>query len=138
VVIDTVGSLDEKFFVWFADWDLCKRAVDAGWSTCYLHPAAAIHYERLSFVNGRDLEDKVRYKVDGWYSAPRQIRDRFVFLRKHASPSRIFGVKMIAVLENTLRLCVMLGNISSREAVPKEGSFQIRACLQTIQTILKA
>jgi GT2 family glycosyltransferase len=137
-VIDTVGSFDENFFVWFADWDLCKRASDTGFGVYYLKDAKAIHHERRSFANGRDLEEEIRYKVDGWYSAPRQIRDRFVFLKKHATPSSIFGVKMIAVLENTLRLSVMLGNISSREAVPKEGSVQLRACLQTIQTILQA
>jgi GT2 family glycosyltransferase len=137
-VLDKVGYFDEDFFVWYADWDLCKRAADAGWSVHYLHPAIAIHHERQSFAKEEIVSEEVRYKVDGWYSAPKQIKDRHTFLKKHSSSASIYGVKAICVVTDSLRLCLILGNLVLRKVTFREASFQLRACLQTIQTILKA
>jgi len=137
-VFEEVGYLDENFFVWAADWDLCKRAADAGWWTYYLHPATAIHHERQSFVEQDTIRDEIRYKVDGWYSAAMQIKDRHAFMKKHLSPVSAYGVKAIYLMENVLRLWLILCNLVFQRATSKEVSFQLMACLQTIQTILKA
>ncbi len=137
-IFDRIGYLDEDFFVWYADWDLCKRAADAGWSAHYLPPATAIHHERHSFANEDIISEEIRYKVDGWYSAPKQMRDRHMFLKKHCSQGSIYCVKAIYVVTNSLRLCLILGNLLFRNATFEEASFQLRACLQTIQAILKA
>jgi GT2 family glycosyltransferase len=137
-VFDRVGYFDDHFFVWYADWDLCKRAADAGWSVYYLHQATAIHYERHSSTKEDITTEEIRYKVDGWYSAAGQMRDRHVFLRKYCGSESIYGVKTIYILENTLRLWLILGNLLSRKTILREASFQLRACLQTIHAILKA
>jgi GT2 family glycosyltransferase len=137
-VFETIGYFDENFYVWYADWDLCKRATDAGWTVYYLHAATAIHYERQSFVKDDIMRDEIRYKVDGWYSAPRQIKDRHIFIKKHGSVGSINGVKALYILENVLRLWVILCRVPFRRATSKEASFQVRACLQTIQAIQKA
>lgn len=136
-VFEGVGYFDDNFFVWYADWDLCKRATDRGWSVYYLNTAMAIHHERHSFFN-EDIRDEVRYKVDGWHSAARQVHDRHVFLKKYNSPVSIYGIKSIYIVENTLRLWQILCNFIFRKVVFKESSFQVKACLQTIQAILKS
>jgi GT2 family glycosyltransferase len=136
-VFEGISYFDEDFFVWYADWDLCKRAADAGWSVYYLHPAKAIHHERHSFARDDNISDEVRYKVDGWYSAPSQIKDRHVFLRKHGSLASIYGIKTVYIVENALRLWLILGNFVFRKTTVEEASFQLRACVQTIQTIMK-
>ena len=137
-VFEKIGYFDEHFYVWYADWDLCKRAADAGWWTYYLYPATAIHHERQSFVEQDTIRDEIRYKVDGWYSAAMQIKDRHVFLRKHSSPASIYGIKTVYIVENLLRPWLIFGNFLLRRTIFKEASFQLKACLQTIQTILKA
>jgi GT2 family glycosyltransferase len=137
-VFEKIGYFDEDFFVWYADWDLCKRATDAGWSVHYLHSATAIHHERQSFAKEDIVEDEVRYKVDGWYSAPRQIWDRYVFLRKHSGSAPTYGVKITNIAENALRLWLIFWGLLFGKATCKETSFRVRACLQTIQAILKA
>ena len=137
-VFEEVGYFDEAYCVWYADWDLCKRAADGGWSVYYLHPATAIHHERQSFAKEGIATDEVRYKVDGWHSAPGMARDRFTFLKKHSSQVSIYGVKAINIVENMLRLWLILGNLLFRKATFKKVSFQLSACLQTIHTILKA
>ncbi len=137
-VFERIGYFDEDFFVWFADWDFCKRAADTGSSVYYLYEAKAIHHERQSFAKEEIISDEIRYKVDGWYSAPRQIKDRHIFLKKHSSRVSIYGIKTIYIVENSLRLWLILGNLLLRKTTFKEASFQLKACLQTIQTILKA
>ncbi len=137
-VFDRVSCFDEDFFVWYADWDLCKRAADAGWGVYYLYPAIAIHHERQSFAEEDTIRDEVLYKVDGWYSAAQQIQDRHIFLKKHGRAASIYGVKTINIAENALRLWMIVGNLLFQKATFKEASFQLRACLQTIQAILKA
>ena len=137
-VIERIGYFDEDFFVWYADWDLCRRAACAGWSVHYLHQATAIHHERQSFAKKEIIPEVVRYKVDGWHSASRQFQDRFTFLNKHSSRGSIYGVKAINIVENALRLCLILVNLLFLKTMIKETSFQVRACVQTIHTILKA
>ena len=137
-VFEGIGYFDDQFFVWYADWDICKRAVDQGWQVYYIRQAVAIHHERQSFSNGNIISEKIRYKVDGWYSSARQTRDRHVFLRKYCSRGSIYCIKSVHVLENVLRMWVILANLMTRKTMPNEVSFQVRMCLQTIQSILRA
>ena len=137
-VFEKVGYFDEQFFVWYADWDLCQRASNIGWSVHYLYPAKAIHHERHSFQKENITSAELLYKVDGWHSAALQMEDRKTFLKKHTSLPSIWGAKSVYVLENALRFLLVLGNLGIRGVTFNEASFQMRACLNTIRTILKA
>ncbi|MDY6950922.1 MAG: glycosyltransferase family 2 protein [Thermodesulfobacteriota bacterium] len=137
-VLERIGFLDEDFYVWYGDWDLCKRAADVGWGVYYVHRATALHHERQSFARQEINQQEVLYKIDGWHSAPLQIRDRCVFLKKHASQFSLLGVKVVGVVENAFRLCFILVASLSRRGTFKEASFQIGMCVQTIQAILTA
>lgn len=136
-VFERIGYFDPQFFVWCADWDLCKRAKEDGWSIYYLHQANAVHHESHSFAKEKNLAREVLYKIDGWHSAPGQIQDRHVFLRKHSSRVSILGVKMIYLLENLLKFWSILISSFSPKVTLQETSFQARACLLTIEAILK-
>jgi GT2 family glycosyltransferase len=43
-VFDKVGLLDERFFAYQEDSDLCMRARQAGWRVCYLPTARVTHF----------------------------------------------------------------------------------------------
>jgi GT2 family glycosyltransferase len=43
-VIDQVGLLDEKFYMYWEDTDFCKRARDAGWQIWFLPQGEIIHF----------------------------------------------------------------------------------------------
>lgn len=101
-VFEDIGYFDEDFFVWYADWDFCKRASDMGWQIYYVLPAKAVHYEFQSFDDSTLPSEYVRYKVDGWQSASVMIPDRYTFVRKHCSES-LPGIKAIDLFQNTLR-----------------------------------
>lgn len=41
--LQTIGGLDERFFMYFEDADLCRRARDAGWAVYYLPQIEVLH-----------------------------------------------------------------------------------------------
>ena len=42
-VVQEIGLLDERFFMYFEDADLCRRAREAGWSVYYLPRVEVTH-----------------------------------------------------------------------------------------------
>ena len=48
-VIDTIGLLDDGFFIWYEEVDFCKRAVDKGFRVRYFHDVVAKHKKGASF-----------------------------------------------------------------------------------------
>jgi len=48
-VLEQIGLFDEKFFIWFEEVDLCKRAKSAGLEVWYTPIAEIIHYGGQSF-----------------------------------------------------------------------------------------
>lgn len=48
-VIDKIGLLDEKFFIWFEEVDYCLRAQKAGWQVVYAPVTSVIHHFGQSF-----------------------------------------------------------------------------------------
>ncbi len=45
-VLDQVGHFDERFFMYYEDVDLCRRAKSAGWNVCYAPVARFAHYHQ--------------------------------------------------------------------------------------------
>ena len=48
-VLEEIGLLDEKFFMWYEEVDFAKRAYDHGWLTYYFSQISAIHKGGSSF-----------------------------------------------------------------------------------------
>jgi hypothetical protein len=47
--LERVGAMDERFFLYFEDVDLCRRLHDAGWGVYYVPQARIVHgYRRGS------------------------------------------------------------------------------------------
>ncbi len=49
--LDDIGPLDERFFMYFEDADLCRRARDAGWLVYYLPHVEVLHHTGASSGN---------------------------------------------------------------------------------------
>lgn len=50
-VLDEIGGLDERFFMYFEDTDLCRRSRDAGYPVYYLPQVEVIHLTGASSNN---------------------------------------------------------------------------------------
>ena len=42
-VFESIGLLDPEYFLYFEDMDLCRRALNAGWSCWYVPQSRVIH-----------------------------------------------------------------------------------------------
>lgn len=72
-VIDEIGGMDERFFVYFEETDWCYRMMKAGWDRYYVPEASVVHYCGGSFRNA-NLERRIH-----------NMESRFKFFRKNYS-----------------------------------------------------
>ncbi|MFH1866799.1 MAG: glycosyltransferase family 2 protein [Patescibacteria group bacterium] len=67
-LIEQIGYLDEKFWLWYEEVDYCKRAKDAWWQVWYLPQARAKHVGGTSFVQLTHLKRQRQFnKSMLWY-----------------------------------------------------------------------
>ncbi|MCA1738257.1 MAG: glycosyltransferase, partial [Actinobacteria bacterium] len=45
---EEIGPIDERFFMYFEDADLCRRTREAGWLVCYLPQVEVLHHTGAS------------------------------------------------------------------------------------------
>ena len=58
-VLDKVGLLDEKFFIWFEEVDYCKRVNDLGSIIKYFSEASIIHHGGSSFNKQLAIKNQI-------------------------------------------------------------------------------
>ncbi len=66
-LIDQIGIFDEKFFIWFEEVDMCKRAINAGWQVWYVSDASIIHHGGQSFKQQLALKNQKIFFNSAWY-----------------------------------------------------------------------
>lgn len=91
-VLEELGGFDERFFMYFEDADLCRRARQAGWKVFYLPRVQVVHH------TGASSGDRTRAIL-------RLHKSAFLYHRKHG-PHGPFGIYDLLVL---LGLCARAG-----------------------------
>jgi hypothetical protein len=94
-VFDTVGLLDENFFLYAEDVDLCYRARQAGWDIVYVPSGVVLHH-----IGGSSQ-----------FAPARAIRERhrsmWTYYRKHLSGNPL--IDLITYVGIKLRCVYQLG-----------------------------
>jgi GT2 family glycosyltransferase len=85
---DAVGGMDEGFFLYWEDADLCKRLRDAGWTTAY-HPGSTITH-----LCGRSSCNSARSTVAFHRSAYRYFRKHSGAVGLLAAPIAFAGLSL--------------------------------------------
>lgn len=49
-VIEKIGALDERYFIWFEEVDFCRRVKEAGWKVIYTPAVECVDYVGKSFA----------------------------------------------------------------------------------------
>lgn len=81
-----IGNLDEDFFVYGDEVDLCKRLADAGWHSLYVPAARAYHREGLS--HGASARRRIR----------EFHRGRDLYMRKHHGRVAAYAVRALTAI----------------------------------------
>ncbi len=101
--LDKVGPLDERFFMYFEDADLCRRVREAGWSVYYLPEVVVVHRA------GGSTRSRPRAIWDLHKSA-------FLYHRKHGTHGPLNIYSLLVLLGLTGRALAKLAGSSARVA----------------------
>ncbi len=94
---DEARGMDERFFLYWEDADLCRRLSERGWRTVYLPQATVVH------AGGKSSIHAYRESLVAFH------RSAFVLFRNHATwPARLFSPFVYVLLQLRLRLLLHL------------------------------
>jgi N-acetylglucosaminyl-diphospho-decaprenol L-rhamnosyltransferase len=94
--LEEMGTLDERFFMYFEDADLCRRAREAGWFVYYLPEVEIVHHA------GGSSRSRPRAIWDLHKSA-------FLYHRKHGTHGPLDLYSLLVLLGLSGRALVKLG-----------------------------
>jgi GT2 family glycosyltransferase len=108
--LERVGGLDERFFMYFEDADLCRRARGEGWTVCYL-PGVTVTHEA-----GGSTGDKPR-------AIWRLHKSAFLYHRKHNRHGPLQGYSLLVFAGLTVRaLAKLAGSLIERPTAETRDS----------------
>ena len=93
--LEEIGPFDERFFMYFEDADLCRRAREAGWLVYYLPGVEIIHH------TGKSSRSK---PLSTW----RLHKSAFLYHRKHGPHGPLGVYSLVVLLGLTVRALVKL------------------------------
>lgn len=96
-VIQEVGSLDERFWMYWEDADICFRIKQRGWKVYCVPKAVVIHYEGRSVSRGASRRCIIEFN-----------RSAYRYYRKHYIRSSFEMMNIVALVSLSLRTLVLL------------------------------
>ncbi len=112
--LDRVGILDEAFFMYSEEVDLCYRLHSAGWSLFYVPTSAVVHYGGQST---RQTAERMFLQL---------YQSKILFFRKHYGPLSAWLYKSILFFSAALRVALRplgyLAPVQKREKLFKTAS----------------
>lgn len=97
--LEEVGLLDENFFMYSEETDLCYRLNEAGWKVFFVPDAQIIHYGGQS-----SKMDVGRTSVD-------LCRSKYKFMKKHYGVSSALTYRAIVALSSTVRIAAWVPGV---------------------------
>jgi GT2 family glycosyltransferase len=113
---EQAGGMDERFFLYWEDADLCKRLGDLGWRTIYLPEAEVVH------AGGRSSVHAYRESLAAFHTSALKL-----FLKHARWPVRWLAPLLYVALQARLRtlLYVHRDRLRSAQLPPRERSSHV-------------
>jgi GT2 family glycosyltransferase len=110
-VLDSVGALDENYFLYFEETDFCYRAKQAGFMTWYVPKSRVMHIMGQS-TSVTDVRQGTKRLPSYWFESRRRYFIRTFGVR------RARAIDLVAVIAYSLGLLKRLILMRGRSAVP--------------------
>ncbi|MFQ5648498.1 MAG: glycosyltransferase family 2 protein [bacterium] len=122
--LQQVGLLDEDFFIYWEDFDYCKRMNESGWQVVYHPQARAIHYGRGSSSNA-----PVTFMIE-------TERTSLHYWRKHHGRGGVLHIGALIFVRHLLRVVVAAAEYVLRPDTRAETRTKIEQSLAAIRWLL--
>jgi GT2 family glycosyltransferase len=99
-VWDQIGWMDERFFLYLEDADLCRRAADAGWRLHYLPGPTIVHLGGRSFA--------ARSRGGTHHVSRERARSLVRYFTKHGGAGQGLAIRSLVVVAVAPRLAAAL------------------------------
>lgn len=119
-IVNDLGGLDERYFMYFEEVDWCKRIRDAGWKV-YVCPDAVITHFANAGVGHYDERRLIHYH-----------RSLILFYRKHYSASSLTGLRIVLTLRSLIRIGVWVPTGIVRPELRKASLSSIKGYFRTL------
>ena len=103
--LEEIGLMDERFFMYFEDADLCRRARKTGWLVYYLPQVEVIHH------TGASSGSRLRARLKAIWNLHKSA---FLYHRKHGPHGPLQLYSLLTLLGLCLRTFVKLGALLVR------------------------
>ncbi len=123
-VIDQIGFLDEAFFLYGEEVDLCKRISDAGWNIYFTPDAQIVHY------------DKQSSRLHVQRNLAQQYKARLLYYQKHLNKHQAFLGRLLVILGVVLRLMTGLPLFLAGDKYRKYAQAREKALWNTFRSLL--
>lgn len=104
-MLDALGGFDERFFLYYEETDLCRRARQAGWIVLYT-PAAGVLHE--GGASGKTHEDSLTFDPGGSQVLKFRLRSECLYFRKHHGLTSLLAAMLPEILWHGARYCLHL------------------------------
>jgi len=104
-MIDAVGGFDERFFLYYEETDLCRRARQAGWIVLFVPGAGVIHEGGAS---GKTHADTLTFDPGAAQVMKFRLRSECLYYRKHHGLPGLLAAMLPEILWHGLRLLLHL------------------------------
>jgi len=115
-LLDKIGALDERFYMYCEDVDFCQRAWEAGWEVIYTPQAVVIH--AIGRSSDKNADKMIIEFHRSWYEYDRKRRPKASSLRRAAVYSGLWlrAAVRIAKRRAAARRLERMGRTASRDA----------------------
>ena len=103
-VLDKIGLMDERFYMYCEDVDLCYRIKNNGWKNFYLPEAKIVHYSGIS-------TRRVKYR-----SIINHHKSMVVFYKKHFKRSLILDIFIVSGIISRAAICLIKATLFKSKA----------------------
>lgn len=104
-MLESVGGFDERFFLYYEETDLCRRARQAGWTVLFT-PAAGVLHE--GGASGKTHEDSLTFDPGGSQVLKFRMRSECLYFRKHHGLTGLLAAMLPELLWHVLRFLLHL------------------------------
>ncbi len=124
-VVRGIGYLDESFFMYFEETDLCFRMKQAGWKIWFLPAASVVHF------GGDETAHYDEWRIVHYHNS------LFQFYSKHYSYQARVMLRCILFLRSVIRIVVWSSVAAVRPSLRNSALSTMKGYLKTLQLVYK-